>query len=182
MNPLWNYLWPVLSLGLILGVLSGMIGFRLPKSAGPDEGASLTPRLRRKRRVAFAAGAVLSIAAACLWHGPLGAADRFSAPIERGLHNFLVDNEMRRVTAKLHHDPLTRDVLLSGPADDFQRSELVRLIDQIPGVRSARWSADGGGLPLIVEGCVISLLGFLLGLLLAYLIELRRRYNSQWNW
>lgn len=182
MNPLWNYLWPVFSLGLILGVLGGMIGFRLPKSAGPDEGARLTPKLRRKRRVALAAGAVLSIAAACLWHGPLGGADRFSTPIERGLHNFLVDNEMRRVAAKLHHDPLTRDVLLSGPADDFQRSELVRLIDQIPGVRSARWSADGGGLPLIVEGCVISLLGFLLGLLLAYLIELRRRYNSQWNW
>ena len=96
MNPLWNYLWPVFSLGLILGVLGGMIGFRLPKSAGPDEGARLTPKLRRKRRVAFAAGVVLSIAAACLWHGPLGGADRFSTPIERGLHNFLVDNEMRR--------------------------------------------------------------------------------------
>jgi hypothetical protein len=25
-------------------------------------------------------------------------------------------------------------------------------------------------------------LGFLFGLLLAYLIELRRRYNAQWTW
>jgi hypothetical protein len=24
--------------------------------------------------------------------------------------------------------------------------------------------------------------GFLFGLLVAYLIELRRRYNAQWNW
>jgi hypothetical protein len=29
---------------------------------------------------------------------------------------------------------------------------------------------------------IASLLGFLLGLLLAYLVELRRRYNAQWNW
>jgi hypothetical protein len=49
-------------------------------------------------------------------------------------------------------------------------------------VREARWSGDGGGLPLIAEGMIASLLGFLLGLLLAYLVELRRRYNAQWNW
>jgi hypothetical protein len=72
--------------------------------------------------------------------------------------------------------------MLSGPADDFQSSELVRIIGSIPGVSSARWSSTGGGIPLIVEGAAVSLLGFLLGLLLAYLVELRRRYNAQWNW
>jgi hypothetical protein len=35
---------------------------------------------------------------------------------------------------------------------------------------------------LIVEGMAVALLGFLFGLLVAYLVELRRRYNSQWNW
>ena len=45
-----------------------------------------------------------------------------------------------------------------------------------------RWSSDGGGLPLILEGLAVTVLGFLLGLLLAYLVELRRRYNEQWNW
>jgi hypothetical protein len=179
MNPLWSYLWPALLIGLIVGVVAGSIGFRTPRST---EGAEMSPQLRRRRAFSLGAGAALSLAAAALWHGPFGGADRFSKPIERGLHNFLVDNEMTQVTAKLHHDPLTRDVLLSGRADDFQRSELVRLIDQVPGVRSARWSAAGGGLPLIVEGCGASILGFLLGLLLAYLVELRRRYNSQWNW
>ena len=29
---------------------------------------------------------------------------------------------------------------------------------------------------------LIAVLGFLFGLLLAYLIELHRRYNAQWNW
>jgi cell division protein FtsX len=89
---------------------------------------------------------------------------------------------MTKVHADLHRGPLTRRVLLSGPADDFQRSELARLIEEIPGVREARWSADGGGIPLIVEGMAAALLGFLFGLLLAYLVELRRRYNAQWNW
>jgi hypothetical protein len=81
----------------------------------------------------------------------------------------------------LHHDPLTRRVELSGPADDFQRSELARLMDEIPGVSGATWSS-GRGIPLIAEGLAVTLLGFLLGLLLAYLVELRRRHNAQWNW
>jgi ABC-type xylose transport system permease subunit len=89
---------------------------------------------------------------------------------------------MTRVQAHLHRGPLTRRVLLSGPADDFQRSELVRIIGSLPGVSSVRWSASDGGVPLIVEGTAAALLGFLLGLLLAYLIELRRRYNAQWKW
>ena len=66
--------------------------------------------------------------------------------------------------------------------DSFQHSELIRLINQLPGVESTSWSADGGGLPLVVEGLGVAVLGFLFGLLLAYLIELRRRYNAQWTW
>jgi hypothetical protein len=73
-------------------------------------------------------------------------------------------------------------VLLSGPADDFQRTELVRLIDQVPGVAGAAWSPRGARVPLIAEGAGVAVLGFLFGLLVAYLVELRRRYNAQWNW
>lgn len=179
MNPLWSYLWPALVIGLILGVVAGAFGFRLPRSTEPG---AMPPELRRKRIVSLAVGAVLSLAATALWHGPFGAADRLSAHVERDLHGALVYYEMvQQVTAHLHHGPLTREVVLSGSGDDFQRSELARLLGQIPGVRSANWTGRGG-LPLIVEGCAVSLLGFLLGLLLAYLVELRRRYNSQWNW
>lgn len=179
MNPLWSYLWPVLLIGLILGVVAGTIGFRMPRAT---EGAAMTPEMRRKRIISLSAGVALSLAATALWHGPFGAADRFSAPVERDLHGALVHYEMaRQVTAHLHHAPLTREVVLTGSGDDFQRSELARLIGQIPGVRSANWTGHGGK-PLIVEGFAVSLLGFLLGLLLAYLAELRRRYNLQWNW
>ena len=86
------------------------------------------------------------------------------------------------MTARLHHGPLTRRLILAGPADEFQRSELVQIMGSLPGVSSARWSAEGGGPPLILEGIAIAVLGFLSGLLLAYLVELRRRYNMQWNW
>ena len=114
-------------------------------------------------------------------HGPLGAADQLSGRIERNIRQALVYYEMTQVTGHLHHGPLTRRVILSGPADDFQQTELARLLAQIPGVSSATWSTNGG-VPLIAEGIGVALLGFLVGLLLAYLVELRRRHNAQWNW
>jgi hypothetical protein len=130
----------------------------------------------------MAFGLAASILAAALWHGPLGGADQFTTKVRRGIKATLVYYEMTQVAADLHHDPLTRRVLLSGSADDFQRSELVRLMEELPGVSSASWSSDRSGTPLIVEGAAVSILGFLFGLLLAYLVELRRRYNAQWDW
>jgi small-conductance mechanosensitive channel len=166
MNALWSYFWPALGEGLAVGIIAGAIAFR------PG----------RRRYLLLAIGLAASIALAALWHGPLGGADRFATEVERGVRTTLVYYDIPEVQGHLHHGPLTRTVFLSGPADDFQRSELVRLIDQVPGVESASWSNSGGGLPLIVEGGVVAVLGFLFGLLVAYLVELRRRYNAQWNW
>ena len=166
MSALWAYFWPAFGAGIAVGIIAGAIAFRR----------------RRMRYVSLAIGVVGTIALAALWHGPLGGADRFSAEVERGLQKTLVYYDMTQVTAHLHHGPLTRRVSLSGQADDFQRSELARLMDDVPGVSDTAWSANDGGLPLIVEGSLVAVLGFLFGLLVAYLIELRRRYNTQWNW
>ncbi len=166
MTAFWSYFWPAFAAGLLAGTVAGLIGFR-PK---------------RRRNLVLAIGAAVSLTAAALWHGPLGAADRFAGQVERGARQTLDAFEMVRVQARLHRGPLTRRVQLSGPADDFQRSELVRIIGDVPGVSSARWSSSGGGLPLIAEGGAAAVLGFLLGLLIAYLVELRRRYNAQWTW
>jgi len=165
-SALWAYFWPAFGAGIAVGIIAGAIAFRR----------------RRMRYVSLAIGVVGTIALAALWHGPLGGADRFSAEVERGLQKTLVYYDMTQVTAHLHHGPLTRRVSLSGQADDFQRSELARLMDDVPGVSDTAWSANDGGLPLIVEGSLVAVLGFLFGLLVAYLIELRRRYNTQWNW
>lgn len=159
-------MWPPIGAGITVGVIAGLIAFRR----------------RERRNLAFAIGAIASIALAAFWHGPLGGADRLVREVERDVRATIVFNEIPQVSGHLHHGPLTRRILLSGPADDFQRSELVRIIGEVPGVSSARWSSDGGGVPLIVEGAGAALAGFLFGLVVAYLIELRRRYNAQWNW
>jgi len=164
MNTFWEYFWPVAALGFVFGSILGTLGYR------------------RKRRAFFIAGLALAIAGAALWHGPLGAAGRLSTIIESRARFVLVDWEMSQVQGRLHHDPLTRRLRLSGPADDFQRQELVRIMGTIPGVSSATWSNQDRGIPLIGEAFGVSLMGFLIGLLLAYLFELRRRYNAQWKW
>ena len=164
MNAFWAYFWPPFCAGLVVAVIAGAIGFR-----------------RRNRNAIFAAGAVVAIALAALWHGPLGAADRFAATVDRSVRATLIAKYFPEVRGHLHRGPLTRTVLLSGPADDFQRSQLVEFIGDVPGVERATWS-NGSGIPLIVEGAIAAILGFLLGLVLAYLRELRRRYNAQWNW
>lgn len=165
MNAFWSYFWPPFGAGLAVGIIAGDFAFRR----------------RSKRHLPVAIGTLAAIALAALWHGPAGAADRFTAEVERGIRQTIVYWEIPQVSGHLHHDPLTRRAILSGPADDFQRSELVRLIGEVPGVSSASWSA-GGGVPLIVEGGAAALLGFLFGLLGAYLRDIRRRYNAQWNW
>jgi len=163
---LWSYLWPAFGAGIAVGILSGAFAFR-----------------RRKRRNAtLAIGFIVAVGLAALWHGPLSGAARLTSEVERGIKTTLVYYEMTQVSAQLHHGPLTRRVLLSGAADDFQRRELARYIGEVPGVASASWSSNSGGVPLIGEGAGVAVLGFLLGLLVAYLVELRRRYNAQWNW
>lgn len=163
MNAFWDYFWPLFALGLLAGGIFGLIAFR------------------RKSRVLAAVGLAVSLAGAALWHWPLGAADRFTAKVENTAEFVLADWEMSQVAAELHRQPLSRRLLLSGPADDFQRAELVRMMSTIPGVSSASWSR-GGGLPLFLEAAGAAILGFLVGLLLAYVVELRRRHNAQWRW
>jgi len=163
LNAFWTYFWPVFAIGAAIGLLGGLAGFR------------------RNRRLILAAAALAALAAAALWHGPLGAADRLAANIEANVARTLSYYEMSQVRAGLHRGPLTRRVMMSGTANDFQRNELVRLMDDIPGVSGATWDSSGG-MPLIAEAMIASLLGFLVGLLLAYGIERRRRYNAEWTW
>lgn len=163
MNPLYQYFWPALALGLALGAIGGTFWFR------------------RSKRMAAVAAAVLALAGTAIWHGPIGGADRFSSKVEATSRFVLVDWEMPQVEARLHRPPLSRRLVLSGQADEFQRTELVRIMGSVPGVSTAGWS-DRGGIPLIVEALFACAAGFLIGLLLAYVVERRRRYNAEWKW
>ena len=166
MNDLWSYFWPCFAAGLLVGGPVGTIAFRH----------------RARRNAVLAIGACLSLALAAAWHGPLGAADRFSERVEHNARAVLDHYEMTKVAAHLHHGPLTRRLILAGPADDFQTTELVRLMSELPGVSEAQWTDKPAGLPLLAEGLAAAIAGFLSGLVLAYLVELRRRYNAQWAW
>ena len=163
MNSFWAYFWPPLAAGLVLAVIGGLISFR------------------RHQRVPVIIAGVLACVWALVWHGPLGAADRLARQIESTSRMSLDSYEMPMISSHLHRNPLTRAIELSGPADDFQRSELALIQNQIPGVSFVSWTGKGG-LPLIVEGLIASMLGFLTGVAFAYVAERRRRYNAQWTW
>ena len=184
MNALWSYFWPLFALGLIAGAIAGSVGFRAPRAkAGLSAAAkaSLLTSWKRRRTTALLAGLAAAIAGAGLWHGPAGGAQRFAGSVEREARRTLDYYEMTQVTARLSRDPLSRRLQLSGPADDFQRGELVRIMGGLAGVSDAGWSADSG-VPLVLEAALLAIASFLAGLVLAYLVELRRRYNAQWSW
>jgi hypothetical protein len=119
-----------------------------------------------------------------LWHGPAGTAERFAAAVDGRSRQVLTDFEMTQVQARLERDPLRRTLLLSGPADDFQRSELVRIMDEVPGVANVRWTnaPEPFALPLLAEAELAALAGFGMGLILSYVLELRRRSRAEWRW
>ena len=97
------------------------------------------------RRTILFLGLATTIGFAALWHGPLGAGDRLAAQAETSARKTLDYYELPTIQAKLQRRPLSRRLILSGPADDFQRSELVRILDETPGVLDVRW--DPASLP-----------------------------------
>lgn len=101
------------------------------------------------RPLTILAGALASIGAAFLFHGPLGTAQRFEAGIEEEARAVLDYYEMTGVRAEFEQGPLRRTIILSGPADEFQRGELVRVMNDIPGVAAARWDPSS---PVIRRG------------------------------
>ena len=84
MSLLWSYFWPALAAGLVIGLVTGLIAFRRPRT-----------------KMIVAIGLAASLASAALWHGPAGAADAFSARVERSARVIRDDWEMRQVQARL---------------------------------------------------------------------------------
>lgn len=97
------------------------------------------------RRAILLVGVAAVMAFTALWHGPLGAGERLAARAEAEARQRLDRDEMYQVQAHMQRGPLARRLILSGPADDFQRKEIVRRLDEIPGVLDVRW--DAGSLP-----------------------------------
>ncbi|HTK58695.1 MAG TPA: hypothetical protein VL336_06905 [Sphingomicrobium sp.] len=97
------------------------------------------------KRITLLLGIAATIGFTALWHGPLGAGERLVAQSEASARRTLDYYELPMVQAHMQRGPLARRLILSGPADDFQRTELVRILDETPGVLEVRW--DPGSLP-----------------------------------
>lgn len=91
------------------------------------------------RTSVFVLGIFMVIAVTWLWHGPLGTGERFALAAEHAARMQLDHDEMIRVQARMEREPLRRRLILSGPADDFQRREIKRRMEALPGVEEARW-------------------------------------------
>src|SRR6476619_1879082 len=91
-------------------------------------------------------GAVATLAVAELFHGPLGAAARLKADIEGHARRLLDVNDMSQIQAHLAETPMSRTLILSGPADDFQRGLLAEGMAALPGVARVGW--DPNSLPV----------------------------------
>jgi hypothetical protein len=136
-NPLWDYFWPIFAAGIVIGAVTGHLAYRQLRKAGDSE---LALEWRRTRNKYFGAGAAAALVAALLWSGPLGAGDRLAGRIETAARATLDHLEMTQVSARLERAPLRRRLILTGPADDFQRGQLVQILDDIHGVAGVRWA------------------------------------------
>ena len=130
------------------------------------------------RNKALGIGIAATLAASFLWHGPGGAGERFAGTIDRTMRATLDHYEMPSVAARIQREPLTRRLMLDGPADDFQRGEIKRIALDVPGVATAHWAGPRNpprALPLLAEIMLMALACFAIGVVLAYIAALRRR-------
>ena len=97
------------------------------------------------RPMIFMFGIAATLAATAIYHGPMAKGDAFAASIERAARAELDRQEMVQIDARLERGPLRRTLVLSGPADDFQREELPKIMIRVAGVESVRW--DPASLP-----------------------------------
>ena len=183
MIEVWSHYWGLFAAALVIGLLTGWRGFRplRIRRAGPANDSELQGLRRRHRNRMFAIGTAATVALAALVHGPIGQGQRLATGVEQEARRVLVHYEMGAVQARLARDPLRRELVMAGPADDFQRGELVRMFNHLPGVQTTVWAQRSAPsplrfpLPLLVEIALLALAAFGIGLAAAYVIDLRRR-------
>jgi hypothetical protein len=130
-------------------------------------------------------GLLLALAAAWIWHGPLGNGGRLVDRLEAEARAGVAQSELPGISVSLSRDPLARVATLSGPANDLQReglgsqkgvSDYVRDVD---GISDVRWSdePDSGRrvVPLLLETLTLAALAYLIGLGLGWFLWGRRR-------
>ena len=132
-------------------------------------------------------GLAASLLAGWVAHGPLGQGEAFVASLEAQARSEVGRAGVARVEVRMARDPLRREAVLSGPANDFQREGqglFPGINDRmlaIPGIGAVTWTdtgAAGGGrlrLPLLLETELLVLGLFALGVAIGRLLFRPRR-------
>lgn len=93
----------------------------------------------------FTIGLVAALAAGWVSHGPLGRGAAFVDTLQAQADTVLTEAAVPGVTARFERNPLRREAILAGPADEFQREGqglypgINDRIAAIPGVAGFRW-------------------------------------------
>jgi hypothetical protein len=130
-------------------------------------------------------GLLLTLAAAWIWHGPLGHGERLVDRLQREAELAVAKSELPGITVRLSRDPLARAAKLSGQANDLQREGLGSqkgisdLVRDVEGISQVRWvdepDASRRITPLLLETMAVAALAYLIGLGLGWLFWGRRR-------
>jgi hypothetical protein len=131
------------------------------------------------------AGLLLTLAAAWVWHGPLGHGERLISALEAEAVEAVAKSEVPGIRVSLSRDPLARAATLSGPANDLQREGLGSqkgvsdYVREVEGIGPVRWTDEPKPerriVPLAMETLALAALAYLIGLGLGWLLWGRRR-------
>jgi hypothetical protein len=96
----------------------------------------------------FLIGLAAALLAGWIGHGPLGQGAAFVDRLEAQAKAVVREAEVPGVQVRFDRDPLSRQAILSGPANDFQREGqgqypgLNDRVRAIPGVAGVRWEGE----------------------------------------
>lgn len=131
-------------------------------------------------------GLLLALAAAWIWHGPLGHGEAQVDRLERDARAAVGRSWLTGIAVRLDRDPLGRNATLSGAANDLQREGLGSgpgisdYVREVEGIGTVRWAdeppLERRALPLLAETMILAALAYLLGLGLGWLLWGRRRH------
>lgn len=135
-------------------------------------------------------GFLLALAAAWIWHAPLGYGQLLIDRLEGEAKAEVAKTELPGIKVSLSRDPLARAATLSGPADDLQREGLGSqkgvsdYARDVEGISNVRWAdePDAGRriMPLLLETLALAALAYLIGLGLGWLLWGRQSKDFAW--
>jgi hypothetical protein len=135
------------------------------------------------RATRIIAGLLATLLAAWVWHGPAGRGEALVSSLEQQVRAKVAEAGVPGIRASLGRDPLSRNVTLSGVANDIQREAMGSArgindhVREVEGIGRLAWAderpAARAALPLLAETMGLAALAYFIGVALGVL--LRRR-------